>query len=94
MKLTHGEIKLERRQLIKIHNGEGVVVIGRAGSVWITQEGDSRDVIVNPGEMFVIDHPGQTIVEAAESSLVSIVSIAEPRALTGARSIMNPPPAN
>lgn len=79
--LTHGEIKLERRQLIKIRNGEGAVVIGRAGAVWITQEGDSRDVIVNPGDMFVIDRPGKTIVEATESSVVSIVSAPQPRAL-------------
>jgi Protein of unknown function (DUF2917) len=34
------------------------------GVVWITQSDDTRDVIVNAGESFVLDRPGLALVAA------------------------------
>jgi len=39
----------------------------RAGQVWITQDGDPRDVILGPNETFTLDRTGHALVSALEA---------------------------
>ena len=58
---------LRAREVIDIRNGQGLAVRCLAGSLWITQDGDSDDVVVKAGECFVLDRRGLALVSAPDS---------------------------
>jgi len=60
-------------QFIKLEGAVGVRISSRRGSVWITQDGDIRDVVLEPGEAFVIERAGPSIVQALEPAELAIV---------------------
>lgn len=41
-----------------------------SGTLWVTQEGDARDHVLNAGEEFVIETPGVVVVQAFTPALV------------------------
>ena len=57
-------IYLKARELLPIRNGIGVEVKSLRGDLWITQDSDPEDRIVEAGQSFVIDRPGVTLVTA------------------------------
>ena len=57
-------IYLKARELLPIRNGIGVEVKSLKGDLWITQDSDPEDRIVEAGQSFVIDRPGVTLVTA------------------------------
>ena len=57
-------IYLKARELLPIRNGMGVEVKSLRGDLWITQDSDPEDRIVEAGQSFVIDRPGVTLVTA------------------------------
>lgn len=47
------------------------ILVCRRGRVWVTQEADVRDYVLEPGQMFVIAQPGTVILQAlCEAELV------------------------
>lgn len=70
MKLELGtsRVGLEQDQLISMRDAAGVRVACLDGTLWITQEQRSEDVLLEPGESFVIDNPGLTLVTALRTS--------------------------
>lgn len=50
--------------------GKGVAVV--QGHVWITQDGDPRDVFIGAGQSFVFDRPGLALVQAIEASRLAV----------------------
>lgn len=66
-------IRLFPRQLIRVRNGVGKGVVVLVGSVWVTQEGDQRDVVLRAGESFHFDRTGTAIVEALHTSAVLLL---------------------
>jgi Protein of unknown function (DUF2917) len=61
---TRTTVRLARDGLLGIDDGRGLRLRVDAGSVWLTQQGDGRDVVLHEGESFVIDRPGRTVVQA------------------------------
>lgn len=57
---------LDKRELLRIRDGQGSGVAVLDGVVWVTQDGDPRDVFVGPGASFAFDRPGLAIVQALE----------------------------
>jgi Protein of unknown function (DUF2917) len=55
---------LRTREVLDIRNGQGLAVRCLAGSLWITQDGDSDDVVLKTGECFVLDRRGLALVSA------------------------------
>lgn len=53
---------------IRIQDGAGTDVCALGGIIWITQEGDQRDVILQPGERFTLDRSGLTLLVALEDA--------------------------
>ena len=39
-----------------------------SGSLWITQDGDRRDIVLAPGECFAFDRPGDALISALDDS--------------------------
>ena len=77
LKLGRSRLGLDRDQLIAVRDGKGVRVACLSGALWITQEQSTSDVVLEPGQSFVIDHPGLTLVMALRPSNLRVC---EPRA--------------
>ena len=65
--------QLRAREVLDIRNGKGLAVRCLAGSLWITQDGDSDDVVLKAGECFVLDRGGLALVSAPLGSATLVV---------------------
>ncbi len=61
---------LAERQQVLLDDAQGTALRVARGTLWITLERDTRDIILSTGETFTIDRPGRTIVEAQDPSTV------------------------
>jgi hypothetical protein len=66
-------LALEMGQVMTLDDACGTRITTRIGTVWVTEEGDSRDHVVGPGEAFVLTRNGRTLVQALKSSWISLV---------------------
>lgn len=57
-------INLCRGRFIRLQDGEGFRIRCYSGPLWITQERDRRDIILESGDAFVLDRPGLALVHA------------------------------
>jgi hypothetical protein len=71
-------LHLRDRQAINMQDAAGWTVTALAGSVWITQEGDNRDIALNKGESFTVERSGSTLVSPFGDARIC-VSHKEPR---------------
>lgn len=55
---------LDRGEFHTLDRARGHTVAVCGGAVWLTQDGDERDVFLRAGERFVLDRPGPVLVEA------------------------------
>jgi hypothetical protein len=78
-------LHLASREILNIHNGAGLLVRSVQGVLWITQQDDSDDIVIEDGESFVLDRPGLALVSAIEGP-ADIVITPEPSAVDRARS--------
>ena len=68
-------IRLNTGELLDINDGEGFAVECLEGAVWITQSNDPRDMVLNPGESFVLDKPGLALICAATGPATVAVAV-------------------
>src|SRR5262249_43310622 len=69
--LQQGRLQLKRSKYIEVIDGRGSSVQCVFGSLWVTQDGDPRDIVLGAGENFTLDRDGLAIVYATiDSSLV------------------------
>lgn len=57
-------IHLDDRQHVALSDLVGWTVIPLAGTVWITLQDDSRDIVLEAGQSFVVDRPGKMVISA------------------------------
>lgn len=78
MRLLLGQSKLglEPDQLVAVRDGKGARVACLSGTLWITQEHRTADVILEAGQSTVIDSPGLTLVMSLGASTLRVT---EPR---------------
>ena len=63
------DITLDKFGLWNIEgNRSGEMISCLSGSLWITQEGDLRDYVLEPGQEFWVTRAGTVIVQALEKS--------------------------
>jgi Protein of unknown function (DUF2917) len=65
-------IALQARTVHRIDNGRGQQVTCVKGVVWVTQEHDSRDIILSAGQSAILDRPGLAVVYAFKDALVTV----------------------
>jgi hypothetical protein len=63
---------LARGQVVRLEGATGTHIVNQGGVVWITQDGDPRDVVLHRGEAFRIDRGTPAIVQAFEPAVISI----------------------
>ena len=66
-------VYLKPRELLPVQDGIGIEVKALRGNLWITQDGDSKDTVLGPGESFVIDRGGLTLVTALLGAAVLVL---------------------
>jgi hypothetical protein len=67
-----GALTLRDKQLLHMRDARGWSVKAVTGSIWITQESDSRDIVLDEGETFVLDREGSVLVTAFGDSIVCL----------------------
>ncbi len=70
--LECGNLMLNRRGVALLRGARGLRVLGRRGAAWLTIDGERRDVVLNPGEAFVVDTDRDVVI----SALVGPVEVA------------------
>jgi hypothetical protein len=76
IELNQNGICLKPNQLVTVRGGLGKTVVCHSGSVWVTQDGDLRDVILRPGESFTLDRKGPALLQAFAPGSISIAPAA------------------
>jgi len=72
--IVHGSVGMTRGSVVLIEDGKGMLVYVWDGGVWVTQEGDSRDRFLAPGQWFLLDRKGVTVVHALKRSVLTLTA--------------------
>ena len=78
MHKTHLKHQIGPRHGLALRDARGRTVTCLNGSVWLTMEGDTRDVILEPGATFAVDRDGLTILAAQQPSVVQVSAQNQP----------------
>jgi Protein of unknown function (DUF2917) len=70
--LDRPTLALEAGQVLALDDVAGTRISARAGVVWVTYEGERKDLILHPGESLVVAQDGRTVVQALESAFVTL----------------------
>jgi hypothetical protein len=65
-------IKLKRGKLLRMPEDAGKTVTAHTGTVWITEQCSSRDVVLQPGETFTLTQPGLALLQALSDAAISV----------------------
>jgi hypothetical protein len=57
-------IHVHSGQPLRLHKDFGRRIAVLEGHVWLTQDGDPRDIVLRAGEDFVLERPAATIVSS------------------------------
>ena len=72
LELEAGQLRLEKRQTLRVVDGAGSTICAHSGSLWITEENRPRDVVLSPGGCYRLREPGVAIVEALGQASVTL----------------------
>ena len=64
LQLKQGNLELARSGHVEVIDGRGSSLRCLFGSVWVTQDGDPRDIVLAAGESFTLDRDGVAIIFA------------------------------
>jgi uncharacterized protein (AIM24 family) len=81
IRIEQARLQLARHRYMEVVDGEGASMHCLAGTLWVTQDGDPRDVVLAPGESFTLDRNGVAIVYATDDAALCFSRSAS--ALTG-----------
>jgi len=70
MKSVQRTITLDDGKLMRIYDGEGMLLTPRSGVLWITEEQCANDTFLHPGETHRLARPGLTLVHAHRAASV------------------------
>jgi Protein of unknown function (DUF2917) len=70
--ISHTPRALRARTTLPLADQRGQRIAVLDGQVWITLQNDARDVVLEPGECFVIDRPGLTLVFALRDAILTV----------------------
>ena len=62
LELKAGDLRLERGQVIKVQDAVGSTVCALEGSVWITEDNQLKDIVLEEGQCYQLRNPGLAIL--------------------------------
>jgi hypothetical protein len=60
-------------EAVSLTDVRGTTLRVRRGTVWLTQEHDRADVVLRPGDNWVVERDGRTVLEAQAPAVVYVV---------------------
>jgi len=75
MKIDFGpsSFNLARDGVLLLHEAAGARVVCVAGALWLTQEGQEADIILEAGQSMRVTGPGLTLVTALRGSELKVI---------------------
>ncbi len=64
---------IAKDKILEIKQALGVTIECLEGSVWITLDGDMRDVILDVGQSFYVDRRQRTLIQALATARVRLI---------------------
>ena len=77
--LIEGALPLLRNEQLRIVDGRDMLVHVWQGSLWITQERDTRDIVLEAGQSFRLDRNGVALVKSWDETVLALSSPNEQR---------------
>jgi hypothetical protein len=72
VQLHDGNLQLARHSHVEVIDGRGASVRCLRGAIWLTQDGDPRDIVLTEGDMFTLDRDGLAIIFATSESTFAL----------------------
>jgi hypothetical protein len=66
-------ISLEAREAITLPHVRGTTVRVTQGTLWLTEENHRHDVVLRPGDNWLVESDGATVVEAQNDAVFCVV---------------------
>jgi hypothetical protein len=64
IELNAGAVRLAPNQTLRVLDGAGSTVCAVEGAVWITEENDSRDIVLEAGNCYQLRREGVAILNS------------------------------
>lgn len=71
IELDADKLRLAQGQTLRLRDGVGGTVCCRAGTVWVTEENQARDVVLEAGACHRLSQRGVALVQALGDALIS-----------------------
>jgi hypothetical protein len=68
--LEASRVELRAEQILRIDDALALRMVCERGTLWVTQDGDLRDLILGDGDSFTFDHSGVALVSALQATSV------------------------
>jgi len=65
---------LAKGELVKLDGARGTTLRVTRGAIWLTQERDTRDIVLTAGDTFTVDREGVTVIEAHGDATVCVLA--------------------
>jgi len=79
------KVELGTRQSIAFPHIEGTALVVTRGTLWITEENDTHDIVLGPGDVWMVESHGLTIIEAQNDASFRALGRSFDRAWKAAR---------
>ena len=65
--------ELAPSELVRLPDARGTTLRVTRGTLWMTLQDDTRDIVLEAGDSYVIDRGGLTLIEAQKASTVCVL---------------------
>lgn len=72
LQLDSATLQLARGQLVRLEDAAGRVVRSHDGAVWVTEDGQPRDIVLREGESYRLTGDALVLVHALRDSSVTV----------------------
>ena len=70
--LNDRALNLERSQTVELLDAADAVAAVTAGCLWVTMDGDQRDIVLRAGDRWTVERNGRTLIHAHVPSTVRL----------------------
>jgi quercetin dioxygenase-like cupin family protein len=65
-------IELEPHAVLPLHDASGAKIACLEGVLWITQQDDRNDFVLEAGESLILEKEGEALVQALQGSRIAV----------------------